>query len=87
MMLDYPLIFQLAMSIVSVLGGWLLKSLFERIKDLEIADKLWAQAVATLREELPTYYVRRDSLKELSDSLFSTLRRIEDKLDKKVDKP
>jgi hypothetical protein len=85
-MVDLALAFNIAVSVISVLGGWLLKSLFERIKDLELADKHWASQVALLREELPTNYVRRGDLKELTDSLFNALRRIEDKLDHKVDK-
>lgn len=85
-MIDFAVAFNITLSVVSVLGGWLLKSLFERIKDLEIADKEWAVQVAKLREELPTHYVRRGDLKELTDGIFSMLRRIEDKLDSKVDK-
>jgi hypothetical protein len=44
-------------------------------------------AISLVRETLPTHYVRRDDFKDLGDNIFSTLRRIEDKLDKKVDKP
>lgn len=44
-------------------------------------------AISLVRETLPTHYVRRDDFKDLGDNIFSALRRIEDKLDKKVDKP
>lgn len=44
-------------------------------------------AISLVRETLPTHYVRRDDFKDLGDNIFSALRRIEDKLDNKVDKP
>lgn len=40
----------------------------------------------TIREMMPTMYVRRDDFGKLGDNIFSALRRIEDKLDQKVDK-
>lgn len=43
-------------------------------------------AISLVRETLPTHYVRRDDFKDLGDNIFSALRRIEDKLDNKVDK-
>lgn len=43
-------------------------------------------AISLIRETLPTHYVRRDDFKDLGDNIFSALRRIEDKLDNKVDK-
>jgi uncharacterized membrane-anchored protein YhcB (DUF1043 family) len=39
-----------------------------------------------LRELLPQHYVRRDDHLKLVDDMFQMLRRIEEKLDKKVDK-
>lgn len=44
-------------------------------------------AISLVRETLPTHYVRRDDFKDLGDNIFQALRRIEDKLDQKVDKP
>jgi hypothetical protein len=85
--MDLALAFNIAMSLVAFLGGWLMKSLFERIKGLEDADKELSRQVGKLREELPSAYVRRDDFKESLDNMFALLRRIEDKLDKKVDKP
>lgn len=90
--------FQLAVSLIAFLGGFLLKSLFSRIRTLEIADLNVAKQVSALREELPVSYVRREEFKEALDMIrednktsldriFSALRRIEDKLDSKADKP
>lgn len=81
------LAFNIAIALIAFLGGWLLKTLFERIRQLESADRDMAREVAALRVDLPSFYVRRDEFRQLGDSIFETLRRIEDKLDRKVDKP
>jgi len=78
--------FQLAVSLIAFLGGFLLKTLFSRIRALEVADTEVAHEVSRLREELPRVYVLREDFKSALDGIFSLLRRIEDKLDSKVDK-
>lgn len=85
--MDLMLAFNIAIALIAFLGGWLLKTLFERIRQLESADRDMAREVAALRVDLPSFYVRRDEFRQLGDSIFETLRRIEDKLDRKVDKP
>lgn len=78
---------QLLLMAVATLIGWAVKGLFDRIKSLEGADNALAAQVSALRELLPTNYVRREDQKVQGDAIFDALRRIEDKLDKKVDKP
>jgi hypothetical protein len=78
--------FNLVMLIISALIGWMVKSLFGRIRDLEIMDNTLNSSVAGLREALPTYYTPRSDFKELGNNIFEALRRIEDKIDKKADK-
>lgn len=79
--------FNIAMTIVAALGGWLLKSLFDRIRDLEKADEKVVETISQLRENLPTHYVRREDFAKALDDIFNSLRRIEDKLERKVDRP
>jgi hypothetical protein len=90
--------FQLAVSLIAFLGGFLLKSLFSRIRTLEVADLNVARQVSALREELPLNYIRREEFKDTVetmredsktalDRIFSALRRIEDKMEGKADKP
>jgi hypothetical protein len=75
------------MLLVSFLGGWLIRTLFDRIKDLETADQRTAEALSNLRVELPSRYTAKDDFHKLGDSIFEALRRIEDKIDRKADKP
>lgn len=63
-----------------------MKTLFDRISSLEQADNRMTKALNDLRVELPTRYVDKEDFIRVSDKMLSTLERIEDKLDKKVDK-
>lgn len=74
------------MGAVAIMFGWLLRSLFGSIDELRKTDAKLADIVAAVRADLPERYVLRDDFKDLGDNIFTALRRIEDKLDKKVDK-
>lgn len=63
-----------------------MKTLFDRIDNLEQADNRMTQALNDLRVELPSRYVDKEDFVRVSDQMLSALGRIEDKLDKKVDK-
>ena len=85
-MVDIRTAFDIALSLITFLGGWLMKTLFDRIASLEQADNRMTQALNDLRVELPSRYVDKEAFIRVSDQLLSTLERIETKLDKKVDK-
>lgn len=59
--------------------GWLGREMWRAIKELR-AD------LSKLREELPTRYVPKDEFQQFSGAIFKKLDRIEDKIDKKLDK-
>lgn len=59
--------------------GWFARELWNAVKELK-AD------LAKLREELPSTYIRRDDFQDFRTELLGTLRRIEDKLDRKADR-
>ena len=59
--------------------GWFGRELWQALKELR-AD------LARLREELPTRYVPKDEFHNFSSAIFKKLDRIEDKIDKKLDK-
>lgn len=66
--------------------GFLLNVVWQAVKDLQRADAKLAEKVAEVEVLVAGDYVKRDDLAELSRALFSKLDKIEDKLDKKVDK-
>lgn len=66
--------------------GFLLKSTWDAVKDLQMADKDLSEKVASIEILVAGDYVRKSELNDLQKALFSKLDRIEEKLDKKVDK-
>jgi hypothetical protein len=77
-----------ALALFGTLIGWLVKGLFARMKSLEeAADAKVEAALTELRVSLAERYVSKADHKEALDAIFAMLRRIEDKLDDKADKP
>jgi hypothetical protein len=88
--MDLQTAFNIAAGVISIFGGlagWHLKGINDRLKEIEKKNASQDEALAAVRELLPTIYVRRDDFSKVIDALFDALRRIEDKLDTKVDKP
>ena len=66
--------------------GFLLNAVWQAVKDLQNADKQLASKVAEIEVLVAGAYVRKDEFAQSVNALFAKLDRIEDKLDKKVDK-
>ena len=64
---------------VATVIGWLGRELWQAIKELR-------SDLARLREELPSRYVPKDEFHNFSAAILKKLDRIEDKIDKKLDK-
>jgi hypothetical protein len=66
--------------------GFLLKSIWQAVKDLQSADKALADKVGAIEVLVAGNYVRRDDFDRMVAAMFVKLDRIEDKLGSKVDK-
>ena len=66
--------------------GMFLKIVWDAVKDLQKADTALATKVSNVQSLILGDYVKRTDWKEDLNGLLDFLRRIEDKLDKKVDK-
>lgn len=66
--------------------GFLLNAVWQAVKDLQSADKELASKVSEIEVLVAGAYVRKDDFTQSVNALFAKLDRIEDKLDKKVDK-
>lgn len=84
---DSTMFLQATLLLVQFLFGWMVKSLFDRIKTLEERDSDLADKIGQLSVNLPTNYVQKIEFQKMGDDIFNVLRRIEDKLDGKQDKP
>lgn len=71
--------------------GFMLKVIWQAVKDLQAADKQLSDEVSTMKVLVAGDYVRKDYLEKTVAALFSKLdrieERIEDKLARKADKP
>jgi hypothetical protein len=72
-------IFNVLIPIVCSVLGWFCRELWSAVQDLK-------EDLSKLREELPTNYVHKDDFNDRWNEVLKALHRIEDKLDKKVDR-
>ena len=72
-------LFNILVMAVGGLGGWVLKAVWEAIRDLK-------NDVKELGHEVRVGYVRRDDFLDAIDRIETMLSRIFDKLDDKADK-
>lgn len=78
--MSYQELFNIAIAIVGALGGWWLNTMWSVMRELE-------KKVASIDVLVAGSYVKRDELTQLSNVLFEKLDRIDQKLDRKADKP
>jgi hypothetical protein len=84
--LDMQAAFNIAIMLIGGLGGWVLKSLSDQIKDLKYSDVLHLEKIQKIEVLVAGTYVKNEALDKLSSSLFAKLDRIESKIDGKQDK-
>lgn len=89
--MNEQVIFNWSVGIAGAVAGWWLKMMWDEIKELKHQDKELAERVASIDVLVAGQYVKREYLEakvqELTTALFNKLDRIEDKLDRKADKP
>jgi hypothetical protein len=79
-------IFNYALTLCGALLGWVLKVVWDAVKDLQAADKVLAEKVATIEILIAGNYISKSDFDKVAIAIFAKLDKIEDKLDKKADK-
>lgn len=74
------------MGLFSMLFGFLLRTVWQAVKDLQAADKQLVEKVNTIEVLVAGQYIKKDEFERFSDAMFKKLDRIEEKLNKKEDK-
>ena len=67
--------------------GFLMNAIWQSVKDLQAADKELATKVSEIEVLVAGAYVKKEEFSTAVTALFTKLDRIEDKIDKKADKP
>ena len=71
---------------ISAIIGWLLKTLWQAVGDLQKSDVELADKVNRIEVLVAGEYVKRDEFQGSLDRLFAKLEQIEAKIDRKADK-
>ena len=72
-------VFNILVPIIFAVIGWFCREMWTAMESLK-------EDISKLREELPTKYVSKDDFNDRWYEVMKSLHRIEDKLDKKVDR-
>ena len=83
---NFQTLFNISITLVGFLGGWVLNSLKASIESLQKADHDLTTKVQSVEVLVAGSYVKRDDLDKLTAALFAKLDKIESKLDGKADK-
>ena len=79
-------VFNIALAISGFLGGWVLKVIWDAVKDLQVADKVLVEKVNTIEILIAGNYMSKQDFDKIAAAIFAKLDKIEDKIDKKADK-
>ena len=79
-------VFNVAVAIIGALGGWLMRIMWQSLKDLQARDEKLADKVAQIEVLVAGEYVKRHEVGRMEKAIFAKLDRIEDKIGSKADK-
>ena len=74
------------LTIAGIFGGWVLKILYDRLHELQVADISLAEKVQAIEILVAGQYPKRIEMERMYEALLLKLDRIEGKLDRKMDK-
>ena len=83
---DYQVLFNSSFAVILLGVGWLMRVLFETIKELRDKDQDIYDKVSSLAVTIPENYVHKSDFRDLNERIFDKLDSIENKLDHKADK-
>jgi hypothetical protein len=85
--MDPQIAFNVAVGVAGTLGGWWLNVVWGALKDLQTADKALIEKVGAIEVLVAGRYLTRDEFNGTITALFAKLDKIQDLLNRKVDKP
>lgn len=78
--------FNIAVALLGTLGGWVLNTIWRSMRDLQLADEAIVTNVQRVEILVASHYPTRGEINDKFSVVAETLIRIEDKLDRKVDR-
>ena len=77
-MVEYQVLFDVAIGVIGVLGGWVLSTVWGAVKDLQEADKELAEKVGAIEVLVAGRYITREEFNQVLNQVFERLDRIRD---------
>jgi len=74
-----------AIALIGGLGSFVLKAVWEALKDLQKEDSVLITKVHSLENEMSNGYVKKDEFTRVTDLLFSKLDAMNDRFSSKLD--
>ena len=74
-------LFNYALALCGALGGWVLKVIWDAVKDLQAADKVLVEKVNTIEILIAGNYMSKSDFDKIAAAIFAKLDKIDDKLD------
>lgn len=84
--MDFQTGFNIVLSTLGALVGWMLNTLYNSMRDLTKADQVLSDKVQSIEVLVAGNYVKKTELENLLHKLDTKLDRIEDKLDRTQEK-
>jgi len=72
--------------LLSILGGWVLKTIWDAVRDLQKADTQLTKEISEVKTLVAGNYVEKEYFEAKVDAMFLKLDGIRDRLDMKADK-
>ncbi len=85
-MVEYQVLFDVAIGVIGMLGGWTLNTVWAAVKDLQEADKELAEKVGNIEVLVAGRYITREEFNSTLNQVFERLDRIRDLLSTKADR-
>lgn len=85
-MVDFQVLFNIAMGLLGGIFGWLLNSIWREIKDLQANEKKTSSEIAAINVLVAGDYVKKSEFTRVMDKLFDKLDDISKQINSKQDK-
>lgn len=77
-MVEYQIFFDVGVAIIGAMGGWILNTVWNAVKELQRADKELAEKVADIEVLVAGRYITREEFNQTLNQVFERLDRIRD---------
>ncbi len=83
---ETQIFFDVAVAVIGAMGGWILNTVWNSVKELQREDKELADKVAAIEVLVAGRYVTRDEFNNTLSQVFGKLDTIRDMIAKKADR-